>query len=36
MNAPRATTKISSPPYAEPKRFTDPAAAVAELQRLYT
>ena len=36
MNAPRATTKISSPPDAEPTRFTDPAAAVAELQRLYT
>ena len=27
---------MKSPPTGEPKRFSDPAAAVAELQRLYS
>jgi AMP nucleosidase len=36
MNVTRTPSKISSPPDAEPKRFTEAAAAVAELQRLYT
>jgi len=36
MNAPRATAKVSSPPDTDPQRYTDPAAAVTELQRLYS